>query len=305
MRNHRSNNDINSSAGFPLRMYNEGSFAVGQYPSPLHRHLELELLAVYGGSVELHTVSGSLTLHEREGVLINSGVMHSLSGSEDCRCLYVMFSDEFIAPAGSDINLKYVKPFVMNSEIPYVLFTPQISWQKQLLELSDRLFALLGVYSGTELPGALKSEGAASPCIELDAHRILCDFWRSMYVDIGDDMRSGVTGNEYVIRRRTQLMIDFIRRSYHSQITLQDIADAANISKSEASRCFQSCLHISPVSYLLRYRIEVAEHLLRSSSMTIEAVSFECGFASSSYFCKVFQRHTGTTPGGFRKSSAP
>lgn len=291
---------LSSNGGFPIRLYADSS-AVSGAAAPLHRHLELELLTVYSGTLELHTVAGSLELREGEGALINSGVLHSLSGGEDCSCAYAMFSDEFIAPAGSDISLKYVKPFVMNNEVPYVLLTPQIEWQRGVLELSGRLFALLHGYSGGVLPERLGGVSAQSPCYELDIQRLVSDIWRELYVNTGDSMRSGVTGNEYVVRRRTQMMIDFIRRSYRSQITLQDIADAANISKSEASRCFQSCLHVSPVAYLLKYRIEVAGHLLRSTSMTIEAISFECGFGSASYFCKMFQRYTGRTPGSFRR----
>lgn len=299
MRN-EANTDAHSG-GFPIRLYGENALsAVGEL-APLHRHHELELLVVYSGRLELHTVSGMLELHEGEGVLINSGVMHCLACGEGCTCAYAMFPDELIAPAGSDVSLKYVKPFVMNSELAYVLLTPQEEWQRRLLELSGRLFTLLHGYSGGQLPAALAGEECASPCYELDIQRLLSEIWRELYINMVESMRSGVTGNEYVIRRRTQLMIDFIRRSYGSQITLHDIAAAANISKSEAARCFQSCLRTSPVSYLLRHRIEAAEHLLRSTSMTIEAVSFECGFASASYFCKMFQRHTGMTPGTFRR----
>ncbi len=294
------NDTLNHNGGFPIRLYIERELPNGKEPVPLHRHLELELLVVYRGTLELHTVTDNIELHEGEGVLINSGVMHSLSHGEDCRCAYAMFSDEFIAPAGSDVSLKYVKPFVMNNELPYVLLTPHIEWQNDILQLSGRVFALLHGSSDDELPEALRRFERESPCAELDIQRLVSDIWRGLYVNMGASMRSGVTGNEYVVRRRTQMMIDFIRRSYRSQITLQDIADAANISKSEASRCFQSCLHTSPVSYLLKYRIEVAGHLLRSTSMTIEAISFECGFGSASYFCKMFQRYTGKTPGSFR-----
>lgn len=301
MRTDIGNNTLSSNGGFPIRSYVYLPSDVEDILAPLHRHLELELLVVYRGSMELHTVTDMVQLREGEGVLINSGVMHSISGSEDCLGIYAMFSDEFIAPAGSEVSLKYVKPFVMNSEIPYLQFSEEIEWQRSLLRRTDRLFALLQSYANEPVPGVIGDSVSASPCCELDIQMLICDIWRDMYVGMGDSMRSGVTGNEYVIRRRTQMMIDYIHRNYRSQITLKEIATAANISKSEASRCFQSCLHISPVSYLLRYRIEVAGHLLRSTSMTIDAISFECGFGSASYFCKMFQRYTGRTPGSFRR----
>ncbi|MBQ4166445.1 MAG: helix-turn-helix transcriptional regulator, partial [Oscillospiraceae bacterium] len=140
-----------------------------------------------------------------------------------------------------------------------------------------------------------------SSCWELDVHTLVGEIWSSIYKGLEGAVKSAVLGNEYAARRRTQLMTDFIRDNYQEQISLSEIAAAANISKSEAARCFQSCLHISPVAYLLRYRVEVAEQLLQNSSMTIEAVGYECGFSSASYFCRMFQRYTGMTPGTFRK----
>ena len=94
-----TDNFYSTASGFPIRLYsarpdNEGAV-------PLHRHNELELLLVREGTLRLNFSEDSLELSAGHGVLINSGVMHSLGGSADCVCTYVMFSDEFVAPAGT------------------------------------------------------------------------------------------------------------------------------------------------------------------------------------------------------------
>ncbi len=292
------------ATGFPIRLYYVNLDAASS--APLHRHHELELIMVYKGTLRLSLSGDVIEFTEGQGALVNSGVMHSLNCSKDCSCAYVMFSDEFIAPSGSDISVKYVKPFVTNSTIPYVPFDGSYEWQEAVLTKAERVFSLLSRYSGKishiAADGSLFSK-ADSSCYELEVHTLMCGLWSELYSGLESAVRSSVSGNEYAARRRTQLMIEFIHSNYRDSITLSEIAAAANISKSEASRCFQSCLHISPVAYLLRYRVEMAEQLLQNTGMTIEAIGFECGFSSASYFCKMFQQHTGTTPGQFRKSS--
>ncbi len=40
--------------------------------------------------------------------------------------------------------------------------------------------------------------------------------------------------------------------------------------------------------------------LLENSNMAVEEVARECGFLSSTYFCRFFKRETGTTPAMYR-----
>ena len=72
-----------------------------------------------------------------------------------------------------------------------------------------------------------------------------------------------------------QKMLSFINENYSRDISLNDIAQSASISKSEASRCFQSYLNTSPVNYLLNFRVQKAMQLLRSTEMTVEAIALD------------------------------
>ncbi len=298
------NASSNFFSGFPIRLYSAQLDPASV--APLHRHRELEFILVEKGTLRLSMAGDTIEFKAGQCVMINSGVMHSLNCTGECRCAYVMFSEEFIAPSGSDISVKYVKPFVANSALPYVPFDGRYQWHDSVVENAKRMFALLSCYSGRNSHISTDSSlfgNAESACYELDVHALMCNIWTAVYTGFEGAVRASVSGNEYVSRKRIQRMVEFIHSRYRESVTLSDIAAAANISKSEASRCFQSCLHVSPVAYLLRFRIEMAEQLLQNSGMTIEAIGFECGFSSASYFCKMFQQHTGMTPGQFRKSS--
>lgn len=91
---------------------------------------------------------------------------------------------------------------------------------------------------------------------------------------------------------------------------------AANISEPDLNRSFiADQIHMNPdyisflfhkesgqalTIYILNERVELAKKLLVSSSMTIQNVTEQCGFSSTSYFHKQFKRVTGMTPQQYR-----
>ena len=72
-------------------------------------------------------------------------------------------------------------------------------------------------------------------------------------------------------------------------VTLQDIAHAAHVSRSEAGRCFHAYLGCSPVDALIQCRLQAARRLLSETTHTLQEISFACGFHSVSYFSRKFR----------------
>ena len=54
------------------------------------------------------------------------------------------------------------------------------------------------------------------------------------------------------------------------------------------------------MQYVMYCRMERAKKLLTLGKSISETAS-ECGFSEYNYFCKVFRRHTGLSPGGYKK----
>lgn len=79
--------------------------------------------------------------------------------------------------------------------------------------------------------------------------------------------------------------------------TLDDIAGAANISRSEAGRCFNAYLGCSPVDALIQYRLQTAYRLLGDTTLAFQEISHACGFNSVNYFSRQFRRTYGYAPG--------
>ena len=96
---------------------------------------------------------------------------------------------------------------------------------------------------------------------------------------------------------RIQKMLNYIYENYTEAVTLEDIAGAADISRSEAGRCFNTYMGCSPVDALIQYRLQKAQQLLSEKTQTLEQISRACGFNSVNYFSRQFKKRYGYSPG--------
>lgn len=94
--------------------------------------------------------------------------------------------------------------------------------------------------------------------------------------------------------------IHFIEHHYAQPMTLDDIVESAGISKYYFSRLFHKTMHISPLSYVTKIRLEKAIELFKDTQLTIEEISQMVGFSSGNYFNKVFRSVIGISPGRYR-----
>ena len=101
-------------------------------------------------------------------------------------------------------------------------------------------------------------------------------------------------------------MLDYIHGSYGGSVSVSEIAAAASISERECIRCFHKSLGVSPIQYLIKYRVmQGAKMLLEEPSSSISETAAYCGFDSPSNFSKMFKRFYGRTPREYSSSAQP
>jgi AraC-like DNA-binding protein len=59
---------------------------------------------------------------------------------------------------------------------------------------------------------------------------------------------------------------------------------------------FRAATGFRPHEYLLRRRVQLAEELLRHSTLTIVEIALTVGFQTQAHFTTVFKRFAGNTP---------
>ena len=96
-------------------------------------------------------------------------------------------------------------------------------------------------------------------------------------------------------------MIGYVQKNYPNKILLKDLFLAGNCCKTKCTSLFQKYLNTSPMLYVNQYRLEKSISLLRNTEMSITEIAYACGFSNTSYFCELFHKYYGTTPGKFRE----
>lgn len=295
--------------GFPIQYYVDELYRYPKKTIPLHWHYEMEFYVAYGGDVEIQVGEHILKLYDGEAIFINANILHSFKqiGDGRCQCPNIVFSYELMSSTNSKIYLKYIEPIMTDKEIPYFILNKQSKWHKDVIALLDVVFSILQKYgSYSSFYGkfpmlAFQNKDIECICYEMETQCIINRIWQLIYAHKEEIPKTSSKKNKYILQIRTQKMLKFIHDHYSKPITLKNIANSADISISEASRCFQSYLQTSPISYLLNYRLDQAQYFLLQSRYTVTEISYMCGFQTTSYFGKMFQRKVGMTPTEYRK----
>jgi AraC-like DNA-binding protein len=85
-------------------------------------------------------------------------------------------------------------------------------------------------------------------------------------------------------------------------LAMPDLARRLGVSYTSFRRTFALHTGLSPHQYRLQIRIGRARALLSETSLSVKEVAFRSGFDSEHYFCRLFKRKTGLTPGEWRRS---
>jgi len=96
-------------------------------------------------------------------------------------------------------------------------------------------------------------------------------------------------------------VLDFIDANLEQALTLDMIIQNIHISKSTLYRYFEAYLHCTISEYISRKRIDKSIELLCNSKLSIEEISQQSGFSSSTNYIRTFKKMKGITPLKFRK----
>ena len=96
--------------------------------------------------------------------------------------------------------------------------------------------------------------------------------------------------------------IDFINSNYMNSITVNEVANHVNLSRSYLYRMFIKNLKISPQKYLINLRMYKATLLLKNTKLPIGEVASKVGYSDSLLFSKTFSRYFSMSPLNYRNN---
>jgi AraC-like DNA-binding protein len=97
---------------------------------------------------------------------------------------------------------------------------------------------------------------------------------------------------------------EYIHLNFMSRLSVDALARECSMDRFAFSRLFRRTYGCSYRDYVMRLRIDRACKLLSGSRVSVTEAAGNSGFVDSSYFARVFRRHTGKTPMQFAQLSA-
>lgn len=102
-------------------------------------------------------------------------------------------------------------------------------------------------------------------------------------------------------QRQVRRVVDFVQAHLSQDLSLEDLARQVGFSPYHFARLFRQATGESPHRFVLRQRIEQAQHLLTETDMPLALVALQSGFANQSHLTSVFKQQCGLTPRAYRQ----
>ena len=230
-----------------------------------------------------------LVVPENSILIINSGISHS-AGTADPK-MPVKFHTHLISATllssdtGSIIKSKYFDPIMTCHSLPYYIIKPGDPDHTLACELFEE---------------AHTAANEQRFLFELIVRQNLTRIWM-IFIENTKEIWHNATPVNDVRNDRLKQMLVFVHRNCTEKLTLEQIAASAGISTRECSRCFQSILKMTPIEYLTDCRVRKAADMLRNTSQSIIEISYNCGFSTASYFCRIFKKVMGQSPSTYKR----
>ncbi|MBO5483990.1 MAG: helix-turn-helix transcriptional regulator [Lachnospiraceae bacterium] len=286
----------------------------------LHWHQEFEILVVTEGQIEFAIEDRQYLLQEGEGVFINSNLLHSAKavGGKPCSFFAVDFHYQFLhEDIHSRFARKYLKPVLDGKVVfpeflsvrqPQQLGRPEFlnpkNKRRHMEEQRNQDDSLPGVWQEKILK--LIQELRICPEHDAESYELML---RSYIFGIWDVLeRQSIrihrgTEEETKASGRLEPVVRYMKENYAYEMTLAELAELIPMSEGQFCRVFKQNMKMSPMQYLMRYRILQSCRLLLDTDKKIGEIANLSGFNNISYFNKVFLQTIGCTPKEYRANS--
>ena len=169
---------------------------------------------------------------------------------------------------------------------------PDVWMSGELYEFDGSLFTCSGGSAGLDMMLQIIADQHGYELALLVAEQYMHPHIRPPH----QDQRMRLQSRLNINNPRLIKALDIMRQNLEAPLTCQELADASNMSARQMERLFKQYLHQSPGQYYLHLRLEKTQHLLRQSSLSVLQVATACGFSSTSYLARCYQKKYACSP---------
>ncbi len=286
----------------------------------LHWHREFEFLVLTKGNIIFTIEEREYELHVGDCVFVNSNLLHSAKTVDGHACSFfaIVFSYEVLeADIHSAFAKKYIRPVLSGKYLLAEYIQEDTVFKGAALTLGQK-----GIKEIDEFPMRFENAGfslfswqqevifllsqiSRCPEHELEPYELLVKssllaIWNLMYHH--GRKNPGNQNEDSRVSERLAPVVKYMKENYAYEVTLAELAQLIPMSEGQFCRIFKQYMKMSPMQYLMRYRILQSCHLLQETDKKIGEIANLTGFNNISYFNKVFLKTIGCTPKEYRNS---
>lgn len=102
---------------------------------------------------------------------------------------------------------------------------------------------------------------------------------------------------------QTRRLREYIDQNIDATLRVVDLGRLVQRSQAHFSRSFKRTFGLSPHTYIMRRRVELAAMLMVASDSSLSQIAIQCGFCDQPHFCRHFRRVTGLSPAAWRREA--
>ncbi|MBO9593339.1 MAG: helix-turn-helix domain-containing protein [Niabella sp.] len=254
-----------------------------------HLHKELELIYFKKGKGTQYVGDNISTFRDGDVVLVGPNLPH-----------YWRFADSFFEDTANTVDVRVVH-FSQHFLGNHFLDLPENFEIKELLERSKRGLQIKG-NARSQIAALLEqlseAEGSQRILLMLKALTMISSERQCKALSSVGFRPDFSSADEH---ERLQAVLDYSAKHFKRKITLEEIADIANISPSSFCRYFKSRTRKTYSRYLIELRVGHACRLLIETNTCLKRLCFESGFNNFTSFHKYFKIITGRSPIVYQK----
>ena len=124
------------------------------------------------------------------------------------------------------------------------------------------------------------------------------------YSDISLNLSDPPAAEKGLDHRRLQRVLEFVEAHLEDDITVENLASTACLSRFHFARAFKAATGKTPRQHVSERRLRLAKALLTQDDRPLIEITLACDFSSQANFSRAFRRATGMAPGRYRAASA-
>ncbi len=270
-------------AATPVRTYRIAP-SNAQISGSLQSRTEHEIICVTQGELTLHINGTTYEASAGDMFFIQSGAILSLV-EHSANCVYEDIIFDLHAIIGNDdVCLTYCKHLDDNTwRMDAYLGRNPLG----LREIFDKIMRA--------------SSKVSSIGYELEIRGMVLQFIGQILQDGRWHTSEQLRDHDARAQKAVRAVLSLIEENYPRELTLAEMATAADLSPNYFCRYFKKIAGCSPVEYLIEYRINMAAYMLITTEDSIADVALACGFNDASHFIKFFRRRKNVTPRRYRQ----